>query len=277
MSGKNENGVILAFSLLILGILLIFFPYDILHGLKIGKFVVKIEDYDKLGDFINGVTTPLLSISAFILLYMTYRSQSEELEQTREVMKNQSLILDKQQFETTFFNLLNLHHQIVNNIDLRSHNYFSSLTKVVRSSNETTKSGRDCFVSFYWGFKNMYNAVRKKHTDMDELNLIISAYSQYYKRHQSDLGHYFRNLYHIVKFVDQSSIKNKSDYTSLIRAQLSSHELLMLFYNCLTTYGSKFKPLIEDYHLLKNMPIEDLLNENHKSLYSKSAFQKLNK
>ena len=41
----------------------------------------------------------------------------------------------------------------------------------------------------------------------------------------------------------------------MIRAQLSDYELLWIFYNCLSENGlEKFKPLIEEYSLLKNLP-----------------------
>ncbi len=65
-------------------------------------------------------------------------------------------------------------------------------------------------------------------------------------------------------------------YVSLVRAQLSSHELLMLFYNCLSDYGKKFKPLIPDYHFLKNMPTELLIKPSHKQLYDEAAYKSSN-
>tara|TARA_R100001230_G_C5578341_1_gene98025 strand:- start:306 stop:479 length:174 start_codon:yes stop_codon:yes gene_type:complete len=47
----------------------------------------------------------------------------------------------------------------------------------------------------------------------------------------------------------------------------------MLFYNCLSQFGDKkFKPLIEEYHLLQNMPKNPLINKTHLRLYNKSAF-----
>ncbi|MBK8344630.1 MAG: hypothetical protein IPL12_15845 [Bacteroidetes bacterium] len=43
------------------------------------------------------------------------------------------------------------------------------------------------------------------------------------------MGHYFRNLYHIIKYIDNSNIENKRTYTNFVRAQLSSHELALIF------------------------------------------------
>jgi len=86
------------------------------------------------------------------------------------------------------------------------------------------------------------------------------------------IGHYFRNLYTIIKIVDRSSVENKRDYTNIIRAQLSSSELVLLFYNCISPWGRKFKPLVERYALLKTLPEDALADERDRSLYEPSAF-----
>lgn len=90
------------------------------------------------------------------------------------------------------------------------------------------------------------------------------------------MGHYFRNLYHIVKFVDKANISNKREYTNILRAQLSTGELLLLYFNCLSRYGNeKFKPLVEKYSLLKTIADDDeLLRYDCKDLYDKMAFGK---
>ena len=76
------------------------------------------------------------------------------------------------------------------------------------------------------------------------------------------------------KFVDNSSIENKRLYTNLIRAQLSSFELALLFYNSLSDMGrEKFKPLIEKYSLLKTVPKKALIHAPDEfPLYELSAF-----
>ena len=94
--------------------------------------------------------------------------------------------------------------------------------------------------------------------------------------YQQLVGYYFRALYNFVKFVDQSDFPEefeaKKFYTNLIRAQLSSYELGLLFYNCLSYREAKFKVLVEKYALLEDMDFKVLINEEHKSLYDKSAY-----
>ena len=111
----------------------------------------------------------------------------------------------------------------------------------------------------------------------DNFDVILDTYLRFYNKNQSDLGHYFRNLYHIIKLVKYSDIVDKLKYTNLVRAQLSSYELLLLFYNCLSTNGKeKFKPLIEEFHLLKNMPKKELIYPQDIEQYSNSAYFKIN-
>jgi hypothetical protein len=266
---KLDIGLILAFGLLFIGLGVTFIPWNYFHGRTIFNFILDTKDYNELGDFVGGITAPFLSVAAFILLYMTYKSQKQELIESRKILRKQSETLEKQQFETTFFNLLNLHHEIVNNIDLVKGTGWVTYKKMGETEPTATELGRDCFKTFYKMFVDTY-----KHTPKDEsyLTMISKSYDKFYKLYQSDLGHYFRNLYHIFKLIKRSDILNKKDYSSLVRAQLSSHELLMLFYNGLSDNGEKFKPLIEEFHILKNMPFDDLILEQHKGLYQSSAF-----
>jgi len=272
-SRNNNLGLYFAICFALIGIAGIFFPYNILNNWKVGKYIIKILPYNELGDFIGGITAPFLALSAFILLFITYRTQKIELHENRVILEKQNKTFKKQQFENTFFNMLNLHHQVVNGIDLLHNPKTSSGNK--KDKERYTTKGRDCFVKFYMGLKNYYSTAKKEYKDESDLKIVNETYIQYFKKHQYDLSHYFRNLYHLIKFIHKSDITNKGSYSSLVRAQLSSHELLMLFYNGLSTYGQKFKPLIEAYHLLKNMPKDELLHKNHESYYDKTAYVKI--
>lgn len=105
------------------------------------------------------------------------------------------------------------------------------------------------------------------------LEKLNDVYLERYKGFQADVGHYFRNLYNIVKFVKNSEFEEKKLYTNMIRAQLSSFELGLLFYNCLSEMGKeKFKPLVEEFGLLKNLDKTILISEEHTAFYNESAF-----
>lgn len=85
--------------------------------------------------------------------------------------------------------------------------------------------------------------------------IIKSQCQNFFSQYNDLLGHYFRTLYSIIKFVDKSNLENenKKVYTSIIRAQLSELEPVLLFYNCiyLDKTQEKFLPLIKKYQTLK--------------------------
>lgn len=198
--------------------------------------------------------------------------QREELAATREEIKGQkeqaiaqNKTLAQQTFENTFFQLLRVHSENVASIDLRKS----------EATDRIISTGRDCFKQFYADFKNAWNN-RGDLGAEDQLKEVQKAYSLFYQQREHDVSHYFRHLYHVVKFVDQSGIDDKQKYVNFVRAQLSSYELLLLFYNCLSNYGfEKFKPLIEKYVLLHTMSANDLVDrEKHYALYHPTAYHR---
>lgn len=76
------------------------------------------------------------------------------------------------------------------------------------------------------------------------------------------LDHYFRYLYRILKFIDETDLideQQKYRYASMFRAQLSEFELVLVYYNGLSSMGKKkLKPLLEKFSILKNIRQEDL-------------------
>lgn len=95
------------------------------------------------------------------------------------------------------------------------------------------------------------------------------------------LDHYFRYLYRILKHIDESSIldeqenpdEDKAYYAHLLRAQLSTYELLMWYYNSLLPENRETaKVLIERYQMFDNLRVSELggneraINEAQKNM-----------
>ena len=278
---------------------------------------------NEFGDFLAGSVASLWALAGLFLIYVAFlgqkqqliyqqfelRDTKEELRGQKEQLKIQNRQMKKQIFESTFFQLLRLHNEIVDGIDVTEYN-----PPGMSGSTSRDHEGRDCFKFFY---KRLSQTLKEKITkekfegrDLDydtfedqfrddfghfheekyertldeqlaqiHLNnekherLIDQAYQEFYDKHQADVGHYFRNLYHIFKFVKYSNVGDPKFYTDLIRAQLSSDELLLLFYNCLSKYGrTKFKPWIEEYALLHTMPVDQLIDTEHERLYAREAY-----
>jgi hypothetical protein len=225
-----------------------------------------------------GAANALFSALAFAALIYTVllqreelRLQRQELAENRAELKGQREQLEFQSqqmgldaFESSFFRVLGVLGEIVSAIDLTSAQYGRTI-------------GRDCFKIFYQRFKSQYHLIRGAghNRSLTETEVAVIAYMQFYEGAQGDVGHYFRTLYNLVKLVDRSSVQDKHFYTNLIRAQLSNQETLLLFYNCVSGPGlEKFKPLVEKYALLKNMPREQIVSEAHLVWFLPSAFGK---
>lgn len=100
---------------------------------------------------------------------------------------------------------------------------------------------------------------------------IITNSTMVNKPRASQLGHYYRHLYQMIKFVNKQykiDFTKRYEYAKMIRAQLSDYEQVLLYYNAISPLG---KPWIEaeqvcgdkgpfaysllvGYRLLKNIP-----------------------
>lgn len=74
------------------------------------------------------------------------------------------------------------------------------------------------------------------------------GFVKYYGGHQYRLGHLFRHLYHVVTYVNDNSklsYDQKYEYIKLLRAQLSTYEQSLLFFNSLSGLGAAWEINIE--------------------------------
>lgn len=223
-----------------------------------------------------GAVNSLFSGMAFVgLIYAIIIQRHEtdiaksELEKTKDILENQNKSLEKQQFETTYFQLLRLLSDVTNQIDLqRIEGNVTIITK-----------GKDTFPVFVKRFKETGNYLAEAlygSRDFDK------KYDEFYKRHNSELGHYFRLLYNILKFIDESrfiddsktEIESKRFYSNIIRAQLSDAEVAIIFYNGLSSVSKgKMKIYIEKYQLLKYLSDKDLIDVKLKENYENIAYE----
>jgi hypothetical protein len=230
------------------------------------------QDRGTFGDMFGAVNALFSGLAFATLIYTTWMQKEElalqrqeladtrmELRGQREQLQAQNETLKLQRFEDTFFAMLRTHGEIVNAMR-------------ARDGNSKTVESRACFYEWYQKLSEVYVLQSTSDSGKAE-DRLENAYRVFYQQLQADLGHYFRHLYRIVKFVDESAAEEKK-YTGLIRAQLSAYEQLILFYNCLSTFGrEKFKPLVECYALLENMPQGHLISSKlHLPLYAVAAY-----
>jgi hypothetical protein len=229
--------------------------------------------WGEFGDFLGGVLNPIIAFMSLMAILATVslqvrelRLSSRELRNSSQALTTQTDILRAQAFDSLFFQLLRLHNEIVRDMDLVDPN-----TRAV-----TTKA-RDCFRIFA---RRLAGDVGQADPSFQNVDKAVEAYEAFYSNHYRELGHYYRLLYHLVLLVDRATFDRdqKLVYMNLIRAQLSSSEQVLLFFNCLSRWGrEKFKPLVEKYHLFKTLPTvqtEQWLSATYRKAYADSAYGK---
>jgi hypothetical protein len=273
---KYINAILVGLFIVALVYLLSIFGYSYLHFPATTD--PNATTWGTFGDYIGGLLNPVFSFLAFIALLFTIVLQrrelalsTKELKTSAKALKEQSESLKLQNFENTFFQMLKLHNEIIQGMEI-SHPPGSHLQGY---------RGRGCFWKYYEKFTSHYKGhggdTPESSSYPDEKSLIDGAYNSFFKENDVSVAHYFRNLFAIIKFVDSTDLHTqdtKKGYVDILRAQLSSYELLLLFYHCLWHVERKeFKPFIDGYELLKFMDISALNNSDaHIRLYGKRAY-----
>jgi hypothetical protein len=146
------------------------------------------------GDYLGGTLNPIISFLALIGLLYTIHQQAQEmqatrdeLERTAEQQSRQSEIFNLQQFESTFFSLLEQHNKVVERIKVES---------------------------IYEELHNIYNkkidqiTTRKPSEELSNSHAIKSINQHY------ELKSYFNLLFQILKFISISLSKNSESNNS---------------------------------------------------------------
>lgn len=195
-------------------------------------------DFGVFGDYIGGTIGTIVGAISIYLVYITYSSQVKFARKQDEAMKHQ-------QFETTFFSLLEQQQMIR-----------SQLKGII---GDDTYEG----ILYLQGLKSqLEDALSELNYIQDEVtednkvmlkNRVNGLYVDFFLPNVSNLGHYFRHLYHILKYIDDSQLSDSKKYADLLQSQLSNDELYMIAINGISNYGrKKMLPLMDKYGFLEN-------------------------
>lgn len=221
------------------------------------------------GDFFGGVLNPILTFLTLIGLIVTIIIQRQELALSRKEYVKTADALSTQAIETTFFNMIDLHHKIAEelrlDIDEISHKSKQKelITKISEVALQIAPYGLDKikkeppkqFIGreVFKGLAFYLAACTESDTDAKAL------YKHIQDNHNHILGHYFRNLYQVLKLIEENkNVSTKQKYLSILRAQLSTYELAILFINCLDGVcdNGEFKLLLSKYKMLEHLHIK---------------------
>lgn len=239
------------------------------------------------------------------------RLNREQLEDQLEAQEKESWL---QQFEYKFYEMLRLHKDNVNEMEMPAkrsvkfadeetfepyvlvkRNVFGQLKKEMEEILSVMEelnieiSGKNfemVYNVFFWGvvdqhfpshLKDDFTVLCRKLLKRREYQYIaydpVSDISKLdipaYRGHSGFLGHYYRHLYMMVKFVANQpekrlKFKQKRIYLKVLRMQLSNNEQAMLFYNWLGGYGENWQDdqnsFFVDYKMIHNLWYKDLFD-----------------
>jgi len=204
-----------------------------------------------------GVVNALFSALAFTGVMLTLYFQRLDIKDSRaETLR--------QQVESQFYSMLTLQQQVITGFDLHS----------VRLQGPVTYEGRDCFRRWHMKMRGHYQALGGSDYATDvvrDMELVKSAYARVLNDHLGDLGLYFRSLYAVFRFLENSNHSDKKSLGLVVRSLLSDYELVFLFYNCFSKKGRSFTKFANEYALFDNLDVELLFNKRHVAFVEESS------
>jgi len=297
------------------------------------------------GDFFGGVVGSLWALAGVFLYFSALKVQQKQLEAQKKDMKLNEKLVSQQQFEATFFGLLQTQKDLKNNLSCEvqrvvrdkynynikpyksdSNNFFYYILQELKclylvytrdSYNTWEENEISEMISTLNQEADYCEAEGKEFNYISEFNLLLddfnlryitkkyhvkesnvklakekdteklmccSIYGHVFLTYQEQLGHYFRHLYNIVKFLDnererclneiqkednylqlrEDTIKRFSNYFSFVHSMLSTSELAVLFYNSMLF--PKAKELYVKYGMFNNLLDGNLIKKEHANL-----------
>ncbi|KZY60974.1 hypothetical protein A3733_24330 [Pseudoalteromonas shioyasakiensis] len=272
-----------------------------LYAYKFGfGFASKISDWGSVGDFFGGVLNPTFALLSLILIAYTLMQNKKALEQSEKAIQqgteaidqneralqvsNQELALTRnelansataleeqakllavQSFETTFFNMLQLHSRLLDNFNYNVRNSYDQICEKLNISHFNTNSaqmpqGIQCL-------DRLLSAILDAHQGVGDKSSIVNVFNAFYLYENRVFGSYFRNLYQILKLIKISitTYQEQKKYSNILRAQLSNQELTLLLLNCLCSSidNGQFKKLVIYFELLEHLDITYKKDKDH--------------
>ncbi|MCD1652565.1 hypothetical protein K8090_13870 [Halomonas meridiana] len=140
------------------------------------------DRWAQFGDFIGGTLNPIFGFISLMAILITLFVQARELSYSTEALQDQGESLRMQSFENTFFSLLKILNDSINNAEVEEGQY-----KGARAFRHMWKMLNDSY-SFY---------VKNKKSN-DDVELISKSYDLFYNKNQDSLDSFLRNVLRIT-------------------------------------------------------------------------------
>lgn len=244
-------------------------------------WVIKHDVVGTYGDFIGGVLGTIIALFSAYLLVKTLGNQlsvnGDVMDTNKNVVKTNNKTIYQsflQIFDNKFSTLLDIYQQA-------KFNYKCEIPQVQKKviekggtreeiiSHETIViHGAEALEYLADQFSN--TKYTDKRTYLNRVKSATNAFDEFYSEHRREMSVHFRNLYLLAKYIgetdnvdEEGDIKitehDRVEYAKSIRGQLSEGEMLLLRYNCLTSRGEKMRTFVNQFNLIKHLPIMSLL------------------
>lgn len=213
------------------------------------------------GDFFGGVLNPLLTFLTVVGLAVNIVLQRVQIIHARVESAKHEVAAKTQAFENTFFQMLTLHNNIVQELKFDP----SLIPYPAWSEEKSRRAGRSLPRGTPATGRAVFPALLLRLTSCKEPNETeADAYRRFDTAHHNVLDQYFRNIEQILKMLGAFALEDDrkhawaaAKYTDILKSQLSDKELVVLFLhsrlraenNELLLYRIKDLAILEHMHI----------------------------
>jgi len=158
-------------------------------------------------------------------------------------LKEARAAYERQQFESTFFELLALTRVLLERFETN------------REDPSSARSGAAALDSYAFGVDKAVKENVASSETLDVARKLVRTFSAYYRGHPSAFGPYFRSMYQTFKLVADSSLSphDQTRFANIARGQISEGAVFLLAMNGMTELGFNVIPYIEKFGLREHM------------------------
>lgn len=170
-----------------------------------------------LAALIQALVGSFFSLASGVIVFTAFLAQAQQLALQKQQMKEEAEEAEKTRHYDTLFRLINTYNVVVGEMDLRRREKLHG--------NAVIAQGRDCFVIFYARLRDAVHAAQ--HTSNPK-----RIYMNYFEDVRSDLSGYINQASLIIRYISLvQDNKLRRSMADVFRAQLSDHEIALLYYD----------------------------------------------
>lgn len=215
------------------------------------------DAFGTFGDFVGGILGTIFTFYGTLMLIRTFQNQIEsndKAQSTNDRLLQQAItsntLIEKQNVQQGY-------QLFLNQFDSFWEMYIEAVNNYEQSDGDL--QGKQCLNRLLENFmaeEFKSNAVYGK-----RINQAVKLYEDFYAQHREHLSVHLRMLYQLLYFISNSQDideRTKVEYAKAIRGNLTEAELIFIRYNCRCPFGKKLQPFVNEFNLLKHLPLISL-------------------